>query len=225
MDCTVLLPCLNEEANITYVIDQARNWLTAGGISGEILVADNGSTDRSVEAAKAHGARVICVEQKGYGFTLRRGLDDAQGEVIIFGDADGTYDLGDLDQLYEPLSQNEYDLVIGNRFAGKMEKGAMSASHRIGVRVLSWLAGKRFAIHVHDYHCGIRGIRKDALERCSFHTGGMEFATEMIAEAGRSRLRIREVPADLRVSRYERKAKLRPVRDGLRHLAYIIFNR
>ena len=219
------MPCLNEEANIACVIDQARAWMTAGGVSGEILVVDNGSTDGSVKTAKGHGAKVISEDQKGYGHALRKGLGEAQGEVIIFGDADGTYDLGDLDQLYEPLSQNEYDLVIGNRFAGKMEKGAMSASHRIGVRVLSWLAGKRFAIHVHDYHCGIRGIRKDALERCSFHTGGMEFATEMIAEAGRQKLRIKEVSVPLKLSRFERQAKLRPVRDGFRHLAYIIRNR
>ena len=224
MDCTILLPCLNEEANIAYVIDQAREWLDKSGIDGEILVVDNRSIDRSVVVAKAHGAMVISEKQKGYGYALRRGLSEAKGKVIIFGDADGTYEFSDLGVFYEPLITNECDYVIGNRFAGRMEKGAMNATHRIGVTILSRLAGRRFDVPVRDYHCGIRGIRKDALEKCTFHTGGMEFATEMIAEAGRHKLRLKEVSVPLKVSRYKRQAKLRPIRDGFRHLSYIIAN-
>ncbi|MBP5607001.1 MAG: glycosyltransferase [Lachnospiraceae bacterium] len=224
MDCTILLPCLNEEANIAYVIDQAREWLDQSCVDGEILVVDNGSVDRSVSVAKTHGAKVIREKQIGYGYALRRGLSEAKGQVIIFGDADGTYEFSDLGVFYEPLSKNEYDLIIGNRFAGRMEEGAMNVSHRIGVSVLSWLAGRRFDVPVRDYHCGIRGIRKDALDKCSFHTGGMEFATEMIAEAGRQDLRLKEVSVPLKVSRFKRQAKLRPIRDGLRHLSYIVAN-
>ena len=146
----------------------------------------------------------------------------ADSEVIIFGDCDSTYDFANLDAMYLPLRDNKVDFMTGDRFAGMMEPGAMSLIHRVGVRFLSWCGRKKFGVRIHDFHCGIRGIRKDALDQCSFHTEGMEFATEMIAEVSRMGLRMAEVSVPLRVSRNKRKTKLHTVRDGFRHLWYIV---
>ena len=160
--------------------------------------------------------------RRGYGRALRTGLAAAKGEVIIFGDCDSTYDFANLDPLYQPLAENKADFMTGDRFAGQMEDGAMSWSHKLGVPFLSWCGRVKFGVKIHDWHCGIRGIRKDALERLTLKTDGMEFATEMIAEASRKDLRIGEVSVPLKRARGERKEKLRTIRDGLRHLWYII---
>ena len=222
IDLTILMPCLNEEDNIAYSVDEAQKYLRERNIEGEILVVDNASTDRSADIAGEHGARVVFERRPGYGMALRRGLKEARGSVIIFGDCDSTYDFGNLDALYLPLIQNQYDFITGDRFAGLMEDGAMSWSHRMGVPFLSWCGRVRFKVNIHDFHCGIRGIRKDALKKCRFRTSGMEFATEMIAEAKRKNLRIGEVPVPLRKARKEREEKLRTIRDGFRHLWYIL---
>ena len=232
---TILMPCLNEEENIGYCIEQAQQYFgrcseRARGnyaFSGEILIVDNGSTDRSVEIAKAHGAKVIPEPRRGYGRALRTGLAQARGEVIIFGDCDSTYDFIHLDPLYRPLAEGRVDFMTGNRFGKKsgkplMEEGAMSLTHKIGVPFLSICGRIRYRVGITDFHCGLRGIRRDALERCEFHTDGMEFATEMIAEASRKGLRIGQVSVPFRKSRKERTEKLRTVRDGLRHLWYIV---
>ena len=219
---TILMPCLNEESNIAFCIEQAKEYIRSHGLSGEVLIVDNDSTDRSAEIAEELGASVIAEKRRGYGRALRTGLAAAAGEVIVFGDCDTTYDFSALDAIYEPLAEGKADFITGDRFAGQMEKGAMSLSHRLGVPFLSWCGRIRFRVRIHDWHCGLRGIRKDALEKLEFHTDGMEFATEMIAEAARKGLRIGEVSVPLRVSRFERKEKLRTVRDGLRHLWYII---
>ena len=216
------MPCLNEEANIGYCIDQAREYLDSRGVSGEILIVDNNSTDRSGGIADEHGATVIKEYRRGYGRALRIGLESAAGTVIIFGDCDSTYDFSNLDPIYRPLAENKVDFMTGDRFAGQMEDGAMSWSHKLGVPFLSWCGRMKFGVKIHDWHCGIRGIRKDALERLTLKTDGMEFATEMIAEASRKDLRIGEVSVPLKRARGERKEKLRTVRDGLRHLWYII---
>ena len=234
-DLTILMPCLNEEENIGYCIAQAQKYLSAcaqkagtgRSFTGEVLIVDNGSTDRSVGIAKAHGARVVREPRRGYGRALRTGLKRARGDVIIFGDCDSTYDFLHLDPLYRPLAEGRADFMTGNRFGkrgGKpvMEEGAMSLSHRIGVPFLSICGRIRYRVGITDFHCGLRGIRRDALERCAFHTDGMEFATEMIAEAARRGLRIGQVSVPLRKSRKERTEKLRTVRDGLRHLWYIV---
>lgn len=221
-DITILMPCLNEESNIAFCVDQAKIYINSNGLSGEILVIDNDSTDQSAELAFAHGATVIKEHRRGYGRALRTGLDAAQGEVIIFGDCDSTYDFANLDPLYQPLAENKADFMTGDRFAGQMEDGAMSWSHKLGVPFLSWCGRVKFGVKIHDWHCGIRGIRKDALERLTLKTDGMEFATEMIAEASRKDLRIGEVSVPLKRARGERKEKLRTIRDGLRHLWYII---
>ena len=222
IDLTILMPCLNEEDNIAFSIDEAQKYIEKENISGEILIVDNASTDRSAEIAKVHGARVVYEPRPGYGQALRRGLKEAYGDVIIFGDCDSTYDFSALDPVYLPLSENKYDFITGDRFAGQMENGAMSWSHKLGVPFLSWCGRVKFGVKINDWHCGIRGIRKDALKKCQFRTTGMEFATQMIAEVSRKELRIGEVSVPLKKAKEERTEKLRTIRDGFRHLWYIM---
>lgn len=224
-ELSILMPCLNEETTVGKCIDTARNYLVRNGLNGEVLIADNGSTDKSVSVAREHGARVIHVKRRGYGCALRAGLKAARGRVIIMADADTTYDLSETDKLYKPLSTGEYDMMIGDRFRGGIEKGAMPVSHVIGVKFLSLVGRVRYRSKVKDYHCGLRGISREALGKLKFHTTGMEFATEMIAEAERKKLRIGQVPVSLKKCRDSRQSKLRTIRDGIRHLVYIIRGR
>lgn len=221
-DLTILMPCLNEEENIAYCIDQAQSYIDYNDLCGEILVVDNDSTDQSTEIASAHGATLIKERLRGYGRALRTGLAAANGEVIIFGDCDSTYDFANLDPIYLPLAKNKVDFMTGDRFGGQMEDGAMSWSHKLGVPFLSWCGRVKFGVRIHDWHCGIRGIRKDSLQKLNLQTDGMEFATEMIAEASRKGLRIGEVSVPLRKAQNERQEKLRTIRDGFRHLWYIV---
>ena len=222
MDLTILMSCLNEEENIAYSISQAQSYLHSRGLSGEILVVDNDSTDNSATIAASHGARVITEHRRGYGRALQTGLEQAEGTVIIFGDCDSTYDFSDLDPIYTPLATGAADFVTGDRFAGQMEDGAMSLSHRLGVPFLSLCGRLKFGIRIHDWHCGLRGIRRDALEKMELHCNGMEFATEMIAEVARHQLRYTQVAVPLNKARNARTEKLRTVRDGLRHLWFIL---
>ena len=223
---TILMPCLNEEENCTFSIQQAQTYLSSildrFGHVGEVLLIDNNSTDRSAAIAKDCGARVVTEPRPGYGRALRTGLRKARGDVIIFGDCDSTYDFSNLDPIYLPLAENQYDFITGDRLAGQMEDGAMSWSHKLGVPFLSWFGRVKFGVKIHDWHCGIRGIRRDALQKLSLQTDGMEFATEMIAEASRKGLRIGEVSVPLKRAQNERQEKLRTIRDGFRHLWYIV---
>ena len=222
LELTILMPCLNEEENIAFCIDQAKSYFSSSGMAGEVLIVDNDSTDRSAEIAMLHGARVVEEHCRGYGRALRTGLKNAAGSVIIFGDCDSTYDFSKLDPLYLPLIENKVDFITGDRFAGQMENKAMSFTHRLGVPFLSWCGRIKFGVKIHDWHCGLRGIRKDALGKLQFHCDGMEFATEMIAEASRKGLRIGEVSVPLKRVQNERRKKLRTIRDGFRHLWYIV---
>ena len=222
IDLTILMPCLNEEENISSCIKDAEEYLNSRKLAGEILVIDNNSTDRSAAIATSLGARVVNEPRRGYGRALRTGMRNARGEVIVFGDCDSTYDFANLDPIYLPLAENKYDFITGDRFGGQMEDGAMSFSHKLGVPFLSWCGRVKFGVKVHDWHCGIRGIRKDAVSKCRFRTTGMEFATEMIVEASRKGLRIGEVSVPLKKAQNERQEKLRTIRDGFRHLWYII---
>lgn len=221
-DITILLPCLNEENVIGICVRKAKKVIEKLSIDGEVLVVDNASSDRSVVIAKECGARVITEERRGYGLALRRGIREASGDVIIMIDADTTYDFGDIPAMYKMLADGVADMVIGNRFAGGMRKGAMSLSHRLGVRFLSFLGRKRFHTDVYDFHSGLRGLTASAASKLRFETTGMEFATEMIAVAARNGLSIGQMPVSLRRCRFERSSKLNTVRDGLRHLKYIV---
>lgn len=222
LELSVVMPCLNEENAVGYCVDEAMEFMTKNRIRGEVLVVDNGSTDKSAVTAQKHGARVISEKRKGYGRAIRSGIANSRGKVIIIGDCDTTYDFLHLEDMYGYLSKGKCHMVIGNRYAGNMERGAMSWYHRVGVRFLSFCGRVRFHTDVYDFHCGLRGLSRKTAEILTFHTDGMEFATEMIAEAAGNNLCIRQVPVELRRCKYQRESKLRTVKDGLHHLRYIL---
>lgn len=219
---SIIMPCQNEEQTVGICIDDAIRMMAGNGISGQVIVVDNGSSDASAAVAARHGATVISEDRPGYGLAIRAGLAAATGDIIIIGDCDTTYDFVEAYTIYEMLSGGEYDMVIPYRSRDKMQKGAMSLSHIIGAGFLSYIARLRFGSDVRDFHCGLRGLTKAALGKIKLHTQGMEFASEMIAEAKRCDLRIGQFPITLRKCTYPRSSKLRTVRDGMRHLLYII---
>ena len=216
------MPCRNEEAAVVRCIREAERFLVRRGLRGEILVVDNGSTDRSAEMAAGTAARILTEARPGYGLALRAGIAAAAGNVILMGDCDTTYDFEHMDGLYDPLARGEADIMIGDRFAGGIEKGALPLSHRVGVRFLSALGRWRTHTAVRDFHCGLRGLTREAARILNFRTEGMEFATEMIALGARQGLRIGQVPVPLRRCQAPRKSKLRTLPDGCRHLKYLV---
>lgn len=220
---TILMPCLNEENSIEFCIREARSFIESYGLDAEILIADNGSTDRSAEIAVACGARVTRVEEKGYGAALIAGIEAAEGKYIIMGDADGSYDFGHLEAFVESL-RSGYSLVVGNRFKGGIEDGAMPPLHHIGVPFLSVIAKWRFHAPIGDFHCGLRGFSREEAQALGLSCPGMEFATEIIAAFALSGARICEVPTVLRRDRRGRKSHIRTFRDGFRHLKFILWN-
>lgn len=222
-DCelTILMPCLNEESTIADCIREAQGYLARRQLVGEVLICDNGSTDRSPVIAQDLGARVVHCPEKGYGNALRCGLAAADGEYIIMGDCDLSYDFSAIDEMHDCL-RNGADVVIGDRFAQCPTREAMPFSHRLGVPFLSWAARLKFGCAVNDFHCGLRGIRREALQKLHFRCGGMEFATEFIAQAVRAGLHIAETPVILRPDGRNGPSHLRTVRDGCRHLWYIV---
>lgn len=224
VDLSVILPCRNEENTVEKCVEEVYSFFHQNQINGEVLVVDNASTDASMEKALACGARLVREERLGYGSTLRTGIAHSRGRVIIMGDCDTTYDFLHMHEMYQLLFEGQCDMVIGNRFEGGLEPGSMSWIHQLGVRFLSFLGRKCFHCEVKDFHCGMRGMTRKAAEKLMFHTDGMEFATEMIAEAVKNELRIMQVPVFLRKCNYNRKSKLRTIRDGLRHLVYMINN-
>lgn len=218
---SIIMPCRNEESTVGICVDEAALMMSENNITGEIIVVDNGSTDASAKAAESHGAKVISEDRIGYGLAIRTGLNEASGDIIIIGDCDTTYDFADALNIYKMLSDGEYDMVIPYRLTDSSQKGAIPLSHAIGAGFLSFAARHRFNSDVKDFHCGLRGLTRNALGRIKLHTEGMEFASEMIAEAERNNLRIGQFPIILRKCVYPRKSKLRAIRDGLRHLLYI----
>lgn len=222
MQLTVLMPCLNEAETLPLCINKANAWIAKSGIDAEVLVADNGSTDRSQEIAESLGARVISVEKKGYGSALFHGCMAASGEWIIMGDSDDSYDFSNLDPFIDKL-QDGYDLVMGNRFLGGIAPGAMPWKNRyIGNPLLTWVGRLLFKCPAKDFHCGLRGFRKDAFLSMDLRTTGMEFASEMVIKANLFGLRIAEVPTTLSKDGRSRPPHLKPWRDGWRHLRFML---
>lgn len=220
---TLLMPCLNEAASLAFCIGEAKTAIARLGLEAEILIADNGSTDGSRQIALENGARVICVSQKGYGAALLGGIRAARGTYIIMGDADGSYDFSRLSPFVEALRAGN-TLVVGDRFLGGIEPSAMSASHKIGVHFLSTLARRRFHTHISDFHCGLRAFHRQTALALELRCSGMEFATELIARFVQRGEPVAQVPTVLRRDRRGRHSHLRTVRDGLRHLFFILFN-
>lgn len=222
VELTILMPCLNEAETLAACIGKARAFLERTGISGEILVADNGSTDGSTELAERHGARVVSVAERGYGAALGAGIQAARGRYVIMGDADDSYDFSRLDLFLAQLRDGA-DLVMGNRFAGGIGPGAMPWLHRyIGNPVLSAVGRLFFRTPIGDFHCGLRGFSRDAILGLNLRTTGMEFASEMVVKATLAQLDIREVPTTLVKDGRSRPPHLRSIRDGWRHLRFLL---
>jgi hypothetical protein len=222
VEVSVVLPCLNEASTLGSCIRAAQDALDRLGVSAEIVVADNGSTDGSPEIAEAHRARVVPVAEKGYGAALLGGIRAARGDYVIMGDADGTYDFGTLQPFIERL-RDGYDLVMGNRFSGGIEDGAMPWLNRwIGNPVLTGFGRLFFRSPVADFHCGLRGFRREAIAGLDLRATGMEFASEMVVKATLGGLRIAEVATTLGRGETGRESHLRPWRDGWRHLRFLL---
>lgn len=222
LELTILMPCLNEAETLAICIAKAKGFLNRTGIDGEVLIADNGSTDGSQEIARAAGARVADIPQKGYGAALAGGIEAARGRFIIMGDADDSYDFSNLDGFVAKLREG-YALVMGNRFKGGIEPGAMPWHHKyIGNPVLSFLGKLFFKTEASDFHCGLRGFDRQQIIGLSLRTSGMEFASEMLVKATLSGLRIAEVPTTLKPDGRSRAPHLRSFRDGWRHLRFLL---
>lgn len=219
---SIVMPCLNEKETLETCIRKAKNFLIDNDITGEIVIADNGSTDGSQEIASRMGVRLINIEQKGYGSALLGGIEAAQGQFIIMGDSDDSYDFSNLKVFIDALSEG-YDLVMGNRFKGGIMPGAMPPLHRyFGNPVLSWIARLFFSSNIGDFHCGLRGFKKDAILSLNLRTTGMEFASEMIVKATMYGLKIKEVPTTLHRDGRTRPPHLRTWTDGWRHLKFLL---
>lgn len=218
VEFTILMPCLNEEKTVGECIRQARRGAEKLGLSYEILIADNGSDDNSREIAENCGARVVVVHEKGYGSALIGGIKAARGRYIIMGDCDLSYDFTSLEGFVNCLREGA-DLVMGNRFKGNIEKGAMPFMHRyFGVPLLSFMGRVRYKTDVGDFHCGIRAFDREKALDLGLSCTGMEFATEIIGKFALSGSVIKEIPADLRCDGRNGRSHLRSIRDGLRHL-------
>src|SRR6201996_1223505 len=191
------MPCLNEAETVATCVRKAIGFLTASGISGEVLVADNGSTDGSQQLAEDAGARVVPISEKGYGNALMGGIVAAHGKYIIMGDADDSYDFTNLMPFVEEL-RNGAELVMGNRFQGGIEPGAMPPLHRyLGTPVLSFIGRLFFRSSIGDFNCGLRGFRRDSVMKLGLQATGMEFASELVVKATLNSQRITEVPTTL----------------------------
>ena len=222
LDLTILLPCLNESETLSICIIKAKKSLELSGLVGEILVADNGSTDGSQSIAIDLGARVIEVATKGYGATLISGINNARSEWIIMGDSDDSYALDELELFIQALKDGN-DLVIGNRFKGGIYPGAMPWLHKyLGNPVLSALGRKFFEVPIYDFHCGLRAFKTESIKRLNLKSNGMEFASEMIVKAAINKLIIKEVPTTLKPDGRTRKPHLKTWSDGWRHLVFLL---
>jgi glycosyltransferase involved in cell wall biosynthesis len=225
LDITVIMPCLNEAETLEACVKEACAAIAAAGVRGEVVVADNGSTDGSVEIAERSGARVVHIRRKGYGNALLGGINSARGEYVLMADSDGSYSFHDLPKFLHELQAGN-DLVMGCRLpggGGTIEQGAMPWHHRwIGNPVLSRLGKLFFKAKIDDFHCGIRAFRRDAILNLGLRTTGMEFASEMVVRATLGGLRVSQVPVTLRPDGRSRPPHLRSWRDGWRHLRFLL---
>lgn len=220
---SVIIPCLNEEHSVARVVAMARQGIAAAGEQGEVIVVDNGSTDRSAQVAAGAGARVIVESERGYGAAIRRGFREARYDILVMGDADLTYDLSELSRLTDPIRRGEADFVMGNRMRN-IRPGAMPWLHRyVGNPLLSLMLRLMFHNHsVRDAHCGMRAISAEAYRRLRCVTTGMEFASEMVIQAIRNNLRIAE--RDIIYHPRVGESKLKSFRDGWRHLRFMMLH-
>ena len=228
VEVSIVIPCLNEAETIETVIREAHEALASSGIAGEIIVADNGSSDRSREIAREHGARVVPVEARGYGAALMGGIAASRGRYIIMGDADASYDFGSIPDFVRQLRAGN-GLVMGCRLpagGGEVMSGAMPFLHRWwGNPMFSWMVRRWFRAPIHDVHCGLRGFTKDLYAQLDLRCTGMEFASEMVIKSALASARMSEVPVILRPDQRSRRPHLRTFRDGWRHLRfYLMFS-
>jgi glycosyltransferase involved in cell wall biosynthesis len=222
LELTIVMPCLNEAETLETCIKKARGFLERTGIAGEVVIGDNGSTDGSQEIARGAGARVVDVPRRGYGAALMGAVEGARGRYVIMGDSDDSYDFGKLDAFVAELRAGA-DLVMGNRFRGGIQPGAMPLLHRyLGNPVLSFIGRLFFRSDIGDFHCGLRGFRRDLVQLLGLQTTGMEFASEMVVKAALFKLRVVEVPTTLAPDGRSRPPHLRTWRDGWRHLRFLL---
>jgi glycosyltransferase involved in cell wall biosynthesis len=222
IELSIVMPCLNESKTLGTCIQKAEMFLQRDSVNGEIIIADNGSTDGSTSIAEEMGARLVNVEKKGYGAALMGGIAIARGKYIIMGDADDSYNFSDLTPILNHLRQG-YDLVMGNRFKGGILPGAMPFLHHyIGNPVLSWLGRLFYKAPIGDFHCGMRGFNKSSYEKWELQTSGMEFASEMIVKAMQFNHRIAEVPTVYSPDGRGHPSHLHTWRDGWRHLRFLL---
>jgi glycosyltransferase involved in cell wall biosynthesis len=222
IELSIVMPCLNEAETVATCIDKAQGFLQRSGVAGEIIIADNGSTDGSQQIALEHGARVVHVASKGYGSALLGGIEAALGGYIVMGDADDSYDFSDLDSFLVRLRAGD-QLVMGNRFLGGIQLGAMPPLHRyLGNPVLSWIGRVLFHSPIKDFHCGLRGFNRQAILDLHLQTTGMEFASEVVVKSTLGGLRVSEVPTTLSKDGRSRAPHLRSWHDGWRHLRFLL---
>lgn len=220
IDVSVVLPCLNEEETIGVCLRKIFKAFEKEKIKGEVVVCDNGSSDASAKIAKKAGAKVVFESKKGYGNAYLKGLSETQGQYIIIGDSDNTYDFSEIGRFLTLLSQG-YDFVIGSRLKGKILRGSMPLMHRyFGTPLLTWALNLLFKTKISDAQCGMRAFTRGALKKMRLESSGMELASEMIIKAARANLKIGEVP----ITYYPRrgKSKLSPFKDGWQHLRFML---
>jgi glycosyltransferase involved in cell wall biosynthesis len=224
VELTIVMPCLNEAETLATCIRKARSYLDRSGVSGEIVIGDNGSTDGSQQIATDLGARVVSISTRGYGAALQGAFAEARGRYCIMGDSDMSYDFENLDPFVEKLREG-YDLVMGNRFKGGILAGAMPWKNRyLGNPILSFIGKLFFHADVGDFHCGIRGFSKSAFDQMDLRTTGMEFASEMVIKARLMGMKMAEVPVTLSPAGRSRPPHLLPYRDGWRHLRFMLMH-
>jgi glycosyltransferase involved in cell wall biosynthesis len=222
VELTILMPCLNEISTLGICIEKAQKFLIDHHVSGEIVIGDNGSTDGSIELAESMGARVAHVSEKGYGSALRGGIALAKGTYVIMGDSDDSYDFSNLMPFVEKLREG-YDLVMGNRFKGGIEKGAMPFLHKyLGNPVLSFIGRLFFKSEIKDFHCGLRGFNRERMMDINLNCTGMEFASEMVVKSIINKFKVMEVPTTLSVDGRDRPPHLNTWNDGWRHLRFLL---